>query len=49
MCFRGGNNGFEVFSVEDQDPTGVNMALDALAQQYGVPRGKIDEYLALKE
>jgi len=40
---------FQSHRQEDTDAVGVNMALDALAQQYGVPRGKIDEYLALKE
>ncbi len=40
---------FQSHRQEDTDVVGINMALDALAQQYGVVREKIDEYLALKK
>ena len=40
---------FQSHRHEDTDVVGVNMALDALARQYNVARGKIDEYLALEK
>ncbi len=37
------------YHKEDTDAVGMNMALDALAEQYSVPRQRIDEYLALQK
>ncbi len=40
---------FQSHRPEDTDTVGVNLALDALAKQYGVSRDKIDGYLALRK
>lgn len=40
---------FKGYREEDKDAVGINMALDALATQYGIPRERIDGYLALEK
>ncbi len=40
---------FEGYDKKDRDIIGINLALDALAQQYDVPRQKVNEYLALQK